>query len=155
MTIEDIRELIKTDETRALELKKTTGEIKDGMHSVCAMLNSFGGYVIFGIVPKTLKINGQCVTDNTRQEIAREIKKIEPYVNIPVEYVAVPERDGNQVVVVHRIKTSSATRHTPTTADHITKWKAQRCRCRSKCMRTCCASATPTLSDGTRCRRAT
>ena len=52
MTIENIQELIKVDETRRVELKKTTGEIKDGMRSVCAMLNSSGGYVIFGIAPK-------------------------------------------------------------------------------------------------------
>lgn len=66
MTIEEIKELIKIDETRTLELKKTTGEIKDGMRSLCAMLNSDGGYVMFGIVPKTLKIIGQMVSDNTR-----------------------------------------------------------------------------------------
>lgn len=30
MTIEDIREIIASDETRTLELKKSTGELKDG-----------------------------------------------------------------------------------------------------------------------------
>lgn len=70
MTIDDIKDLIKIDETRTVELKKTTGELKDGMHSLCAMLNSDGGYVIFGIAPKTLKIIGQMVSDKTRQEIA-------------------------------------------------------------------------------------
>ena len=67
MTIDDIKELFKIDETRCVELKKSTGELKDGMHSLCAMLNSDGGYVIFGIAPKSLKIIGQMVTDNTRQ----------------------------------------------------------------------------------------
>ena len=43
MTIDDIKDLIKIDETRTVELKKTTGELKDGMHSLCAMLNSDGG----------------------------------------------------------------------------------------------------------------
>lgn len=104
MTIEDIYNLIKTDETRTVELKKTTGEIKDGMHSVCAMLNSDGGYVLFGIAPKSLKITGQMVTDNTRQEIAREIRKLEPFVNMAVEYVEVPDTDGNQVIVLHADK---------------------------------------------------
>ena len=66
MTLDDIKELIKIDETRHVELKKTTGELKDGMHSLCAMLNSDGGYVIFGIAPKSLKIIGQMVTDSTR-----------------------------------------------------------------------------------------
>ena len=31
MTIEDIKQLIADDEHRTLELKKTTGELKDGM----------------------------------------------------------------------------------------------------------------------------
>ena len=104
MTIDDIKDLIKIDETRTVELKKTTGELKDGMHSLCAMLNSDGGYVIFGIAPKTLKIIGQMVSDKTRQEIAWELRKIEPCVNIAVEYVTVPDTDGQQVVVLHADK---------------------------------------------------
>ena len=56
MTIEDIQSIISTDETRTLELKKTTGELKDGMHSACAFLNTDGGWLIFGIAPTSLKM---------------------------------------------------------------------------------------------------
>ena len=101
MTYQDIEKLIKQDETRTVELKKSTGEIKDGMRSVCAMLNSSGGYVLFGIAPKSLRIMGQMVSDGTRQEIAREIRKLEPFVNMSVEYVDVPDTAGYQVVVLH------------------------------------------------------
>ena len=59
MTIEDIKKLIAGDETRTLELKKTTGELKDAMHSACAFLNTEGGWLIFGIAPKSLKVIGQ------------------------------------------------------------------------------------------------
>ena len=52
MTIDDIRALIAADESRTLELKKTTGELKDGMHSACAFLNTDGGWLIIGITPK-------------------------------------------------------------------------------------------------------
>ncbi len=38
-TIDDIKNLIASDESRTLELKKTTGELKDDMHSACAFLN--------------------------------------------------------------------------------------------------------------------
>ena len=38
MTIEEIRALVAADESRTLELKKTTGELKDGMHAACALL---------------------------------------------------------------------------------------------------------------------
>ena len=101
MTIEDIKKLIAGDETRTLELKKTTGELKDAMHSVCAMLNSDGGRVIIGIAPASLRIVGQIVTDSTRQEIAREIRKLEPFVNMTVEYIDVPEGDGKQLIVLN------------------------------------------------------
>ena len=59
MTIDDIKNLVSADESRTLELKKTTGELKDGMHSACAFLNTEGGWLIFGIAPKSLKIIGQ------------------------------------------------------------------------------------------------
>ena len=49
MTFDEIKQLVETDESRHLELKKTTGELKDGMHSACAFLNSDGGCLIFGV----------------------------------------------------------------------------------------------------------
>lgn len=52
MTINDIKKIIANDETRQVELKKTTGELKDAMHSACAFLNTDGGWLIFGIAPK-------------------------------------------------------------------------------------------------------
>lgn len=57
MTVDDIKALIAADESRTLELKKTTGELKDGMHSACAFLNTDGGWLIFGAASKTQKIN--------------------------------------------------------------------------------------------------
>ena len=59
MTIDDIKALIEADESRTLELKKSTGELKDGIHAACAFLNTDGGWLIFGITPKSLKIIGQ------------------------------------------------------------------------------------------------
>ena len=59
MTLDEIKKLIAQGETRTLELKKSTGELKDGMHSACAFLNTDGGWLLFGIAPKSLKIVGQ------------------------------------------------------------------------------------------------
>ena len=66
MTYEELEILVKNDEHRQLELKKTTGELKDCMHSACAFLNTEGGWLIFGVTPSSLKILGQEVTDNTQ-----------------------------------------------------------------------------------------
>lgn len=101
MTIDDISRLIASDESRTLELKKTTGELKAGMHSACAFLNAEGGWLIFGVMPKTLKIVGQNVTDNTQQEIVQALAGLEPAVDVKVEYVDVPDHPGNKVIAMH------------------------------------------------------
>lgn len=101
MTVDEIKALIASDESRTLELKKTTGELKDGMHSACAFLNTEGGWLIFGVIPKSLKIVGQEVTDSTRREIAQALAGLEPMVDVRVEYVDVPEHSGNKIIVMY------------------------------------------------------
>lgn len=101
MTIQDVERLIANDEHRTLELKKTTGELKDGMHSACAMLNTEGGWLLFGIAPASLKILGQEVTDTTQREIAQALSHLEPQLDIHVDYVDVPGREGQQVIAMH------------------------------------------------------
>ena len=100
MTIKDIETLISTDETRILELKKTTGELKDGLKSACAFLNTDGGWLIFGVTPTTLKTLGQDVTENTRREIAQALTHLEPALDIEVEYVDVPNSNGKKLIVM-------------------------------------------------------
>ena len=90
LTIEDIQEIVARDESRYLELKQTTGELYKAMTSACAFLNTDGGWVIFGITPK-LKIVGQNVTDPTRQEIANALRKFEPAIDVPVQYIEIPD----------------------------------------------------------------
>lgn len=101
MTIDDIKTLIASDESRTLELKKTTGELKDGMHAACAFLNTDGGWLIFGIAPKSLKIIGQQVTDDTKREIAQALAGLEPAYDIQPIYVDIPEYPGNKVIAFH------------------------------------------------------
>ncbi len=100
MTIDDIKRLIAPDEHRELELKKTTGELKDGMHSACAFLNTEGGWLLFGITPKSLKIVGEQVTDNTQREISNVLSGLEPALDMRTEYVDVPDHPGNKVIVM-------------------------------------------------------
>ena len=93
-------EIITQDENRVLELKQTTGELVKGMQSLCAFLNTDGGWLFFGITPK-LQILGQGVTDNTQREIAHEMTKIEPAICLPLEIVEVPGRSGCCVIGIH------------------------------------------------------
>ena len=70
------------------------------MCAACAFLNSDGGWLVFGVTPK-LKIVGQQVTDNTKQEIANHLRKIEPSINASVQYIDVPEKAGYQVIAIY------------------------------------------------------
>ncbi|MBR1933299.1 MAG: putative DNA binding domain-containing protein [Prevotella sp.] len=102
MTIPDIQQLIAKGETQTLELKKSTGELKDAMHTACAFLNSDGGWLIFGVTPDSLHIVGQQVSDNTRREIAQALASLEPAVDVRAEYIDVPDsKAGNQLVAIH------------------------------------------------------
>ena len=101
MTFDEIKTLIASDESRTLELKKSTGELKDGMHAACAFLNTEGGWLIFGVAPKSLKIIGQEVSDTTQREIAQAIAGLEPAVDIRPEYIDIPDYPGHKVIAMH------------------------------------------------------
>lgn len=90
LTIQDIEAIIHHDESRILEVKKTTGELYAGMQSGCAFLNTEGGWLFFGVHPTTLKILGQDVVDKTRQEIAWELYKFSPAIDLAAQYIDVP-----------------------------------------------------------------
>lgn len=100
ITFDDIKKLIAKDETRTLELKKTTGELHKGMETACAFLNSDGGWLMFGITP-SLKIDGQNVTDNTRQEVGNALRKIEPAIDVEVQYVELPDKPDYYVIAIY------------------------------------------------------
>lgn len=100
MTIEEIKTIIARDENRVLELKKTTGELVKGMQTLCAFLNSDGGWLFFGITPK-LEVLGQNVTDSTQRDIAHEMTKIEPAISLPIQIIDIPERPGFSVIGIH------------------------------------------------------
>lgn len=57
LTFSDIEAMVRKDESRVLEVKKTTGELYPGMCSGCAFLNSDGGWLLFGVTP-ALRIVG-------------------------------------------------------------------------------------------------
>lgn len=101
MTIDDIQKLIANGESITLELKKTTGELKDAMQSACAFLNTNDGWLIFGVTPTTLKILGQNVTDNTKREISQALGGLEPAYEPQIEYIDVLDRPGCKVIAMH------------------------------------------------------
>ena len=51
LTIHDIETIIRRDESRVREVKKTTGELNAGMQSGCAFLNTDGGWLFSAYIP--------------------------------------------------------------------------------------------------------
>ncbi|WP_297946233.1 ATP-binding protein [uncultured Fibrobacter sp.] len=99
MTLDELKKLISKDETKNVELKKSTGELREGMHTACAFLNSDGGVLVFGVTP-SLNIVGQIVSESTRRDIAQALAGIEPAVTPVIEYVDIPGKPNLQVIVL-------------------------------------------------------
>ncbi len=92
-------------ETETLELKKSTGELKEAIHSICAILNKHQqGELYFGVKPDGTPI-GQVVTEETLRDISQKIgNHLEPKIYPEVSKVVLDGRDcihvkfaGNQV----------------------------------------------------------
>ncbi len=96
--IEQINALVKQGESKTLEYKSSTGKIRSAFTTICAFLNGKGGTVLIGIKDNG-QIIGQDVTDNTRLEIANEIKKIEPTATVDVHYIKLKE--NKFVIAIH------------------------------------------------------
>lgn len=59
-----LRRLLKGGESATLELKRSTGELREALQTVCAFLNGDGGRVVIGARPDGT-LFGQQVSDKT------------------------------------------------------------------------------------------
>ncbi len=101
-----MEQLIQQGESNTVEFKTSTAKLNAAFKTICAFLNGKGGTVLIGVNDHG-KVVGQDVTDNTRREIAREKKKIEPTAPIDVHYVNIKE---NKFVVAIQV---DAGEHSP------------------------------------------
>jgi ATP-dependent DNA helicase RecG len=107
MDIEQIKELVKQGESHTLEFKTSLTQLKGSFESLCGFLNGHGGTVLIGVTDSG-KIVGQSVTNETKIEIANEISKFEPPVNVSVNYIPV---DDKKVVIVLTAESSPYAPH--------------------------------------------
>ncbi|HHV6060350.1 TPA: ATP-binding protein [Legionella pneumophila] len=110
MNIDQLEQLVKKGESDHLEFKISTSQLKSAFETACAFLNLKGGFVIFG-VKNNGELVGQNVSDNTKQEIANEIRKIEPTVSIDIHYLHL--NNEKQIIVLE----IPAGKHVPYTYD--------------------------------------
>ena len=96
MNLRELSELAIDGESERLEFKRSTGQRTEAAKTVCAMLNGLGGFVVFGVTDKGDLI-GQQVSAKTLEDIAAELRKIEPPAFPDIETVNL---DGDRVAIV-------------------------------------------------------
>ena len=81
-------------ETETLEFKKTTGELKEGVVSIAAILNKHQkGELYFGIKPDGTPI-GQQISEKTLRDISQEIANhIEPRIYPEIAVIHIDDKD--------------------------------------------------------------
>ena len=97
MNLEQLTRLAARGESDRLEFKKSTGDLKGGMETLCGFLNGQGGRVLFG-VSKSGKITGQDISDATLQEVAQDVRRLEPPAD--VVQTRVPVQGTREVLVL-------------------------------------------------------
>lgn len=84
-------------ECETQEFKRSTGQRREATRTLCAMLNHRGGRVLFGVEADS-RVVGQQVSDHTLEDIAQELREIEPAAFPAIERVVVG--GGREVLVV-------------------------------------------------------
>ena len=97
MKLNELENLIANGESDRLEFKGSTGQRTRAAKTVCAMLNGLGGFVLFGVTDQG-KLIGQEVSSKTLEDIANEMREIEPPAFPDMETVALPS--GNTVIAL-------------------------------------------------------
>ena len=81
-------------ETETLEFKRSTGELKEAVQSICAILNKHRhGELYFGVTVDGIPV-GQIVTEESLREVSQKIKNfIEPKIYPEISKVVIDGRE--------------------------------------------------------------
>jgi ATP-dependent DNA helicase RecG len=96
-TAKRLAALVRQGEGPVLEFKRSTGELKKGMQTICAFLNGSGGTVLFGVRPDGT-IEGQAVSDRTLRDVAQAADRFEPPAQVSIHRLEL--KTGREVIVV-------------------------------------------------------
>ena len=120
MNLHELKNLISDGESERLELKRSSGQRTEAAKAVCAMLNGLGGFVLFGVT-NTGEMIGQQVGDKTLEDIAAELRRIEPPAFPDIEIINLKKGTTVVLLTVHggggpyTFDGRSYLRHGPTT----------------------------------------
>lgn len=96
-TLAELSRLLKQGEGPTLEFKRSTGELQEGLRTICAFLNDSGGRVLFGVNRKGVA-EGQQVSEQTIHEMTAAFERFEPPALIKIGRIKVGH--GREVIVL-------------------------------------------------------
>ena len=96
MNLQQLKRLVAVGESDQVEFKKSTGELKGGMQTLCGFLNHNGGKVLFGVTNRGAII-GQDIRESTLLDVSRDVVRIEPPATITQMRVSV---EGSREVLM-------------------------------------------------------
>ena len=99
MNQEELQSAVVAGESETIEFKASTGQRTEAMKTLCAMANSRGGMVLFGVAPDGA-LRGQQVAAGTLEDIAHELQRFEPPVAADIDTVTLAESNA-KVLAVH------------------------------------------------------
>ncbi len=95
--VQELAALVQGGEGRALEFKRSTAELREGLQTLSAFLNGSGGVVLFGVRPDGA-VEGQEVSDQTLREVAQAAGRFEPAAQVLIHRLEVGR--GREVLVL-------------------------------------------------------
>ena len=97
MELDELQKLVSQGESETLEFKRTTGEMRQGLQTLCAFLNGSGGHLLFGVNRKG-KIEGQQVSEQTFHEISAQLQRFEPPVQVDI--IRIPIKPDREIIAI-------------------------------------------------------
>jgi len=97
LNVRELKALVREGESERVEFKRSTGQRTTAAKTVCAMLNGFGGFVVFGVTDN-VDLVGQQVSAKTIEDISAELRRIEPPTFPDIKTISL--KKGKSVVVL-------------------------------------------------------
>jgi ATP-dependent DNA helicase RecG len=98
MNLSTLKRRVTRGEGPTLEFKRSTGELREALQTVCAFLNGDGGSVILG-GRSDGRLIGQEVSDQTLRDLAQAFNGFEPPAHIAIECIQLGS--GREVLTLH------------------------------------------------------
>lgn len=97
MDLAELKAVVVKGESETLEFKRSTGELRQAMETLCAFANGEGGQVLIGVTDSG-NILGQQISNSTLHELGQAFQRLEP--PLPIYQDRVPVAPSQEVLVL-------------------------------------------------------